>query len=135
MDQTSTAAIPAAVRPPAALLALESTASASGSHAEASNYRVRSSCVDQEKVHVQTSDSHCGHQARGISQNEFHCNKLTIHLLHMRTLHLHRSAALLPMRQQQALSTSRKDSCTLEACSISRSWQQTVIGIQLWLLL
>ena len=40
MDQTSTNAIPAAIRPPAALLALESTASASGGDGDAGNYRV-----------------------------------------------------------------------------------------------
>jgi len=42
MDQTSTTAIPAAVRPPAALLALESTSSATGG--DAGNYRV-SACL------------------------------------------------------------------------------------------
>lgn len=40
MDQTSTTAIPAAVRPPAALLALESTSSATGGDGDAGNYRV-----------------------------------------------------------------------------------------------
>ncbi|KAL3132422.1 hypothetical protein ABBQ32_008980 [Trebouxia sp. C0010 RCD-2024] len=40
MDQTSTNAIPAAIRPPAALLALESTSSASGGDGDAGNYRI-----------------------------------------------------------------------------------------------
>lgn len=40
MDQTSTNAIPAAVRPPAALLALESTSSATGGDGDTGNYRV-----------------------------------------------------------------------------------------------
>ncbi|KAL0054533.1 hypothetical protein WJX82_010399 [Trebouxia sp. C0006] len=42
MDQTSTTAIPAAVRPPAALLALESTSSAAGGDGDAGNYRIAS---------------------------------------------------------------------------------------------
>ncbi|DBA99076.1 hypothetical protein WJX77_009045 [Trebouxia sp. C0004] len=42
MDQTSTTAIPAAVRPPAALLALESTSSATGGDGDAGNYRIAS---------------------------------------------------------------------------------------------
>ncbi len=44
MDQTSTTAIPAAVRPPAALLALESTSSATGGDGDAGNYRVSCCC-------------------------------------------------------------------------------------------
>lgn len=54
MDQTSTTAIPAAVRPPSALLALESTASASGSHAEAGNYKV--ACTLQHMGHITARD-------------------------------------------------------------------------------
>lgn len=46
MDQTSTTAIPAAVRPPAALLALESTSSATGGDGDAGNYRVSCSCIN-----------------------------------------------------------------------------------------
>ncbi|KAA6428176.1 MAG: condensin-2 complex subunit H2 [Trebouxia sp. A1-2] len=42
MDQTSTTAIPAAVRPPAVLLALESTSSATGGDGDAGNYRIAS---------------------------------------------------------------------------------------------
>ena len=44
MDQTSTTAIPAAVRPPAALLALESTSSATGGDGDAGHYRVSCGC-------------------------------------------------------------------------------------------
>lgn len=40
LDQNSTTAVPAAVRPPSALLALESSFSATGSDNDARNYRV-----------------------------------------------------------------------------------------------
>lgn len=40
LDQNSTTAVPAAVRPPSALLALETSFSATGGDSDARNYRV-----------------------------------------------------------------------------------------------
>lgn len=67
MDQPSTNAMPAAIRPPAALLALESTSSATGGDGDAGNYRVSyhylwSSVLDIADCALLGSEAHASRQ-------------------------------------------------------------------------
>ena len=68
MDQTSTNAIPAAIRPPATLLALESTSSAAGGDGDAGNYRVSYHCLQSSVLNAAILLT-APHQASGLEHH------------------------------------------------------------------